>query len=216
MTTSLFLQVFLLFNIFLMGALATVAIRHAIAHFRPTAHEPDKPRQAPQRVTLPPAVRERLLRSAQSNYESILNRSAAELQHDLKATSIKLNTQLEKLGNQIVNDEMKRYRTAIDQMREQAEATMGSAQAEIAAYQTALKTKLDERQTELEAKLTEKLTAEQQQVIQQIDTKLADAVASFLTETLQHNVDLGAQSAYLTAMLEEHKAELTKGITNDA
>jgi hypothetical protein len=45
---------------------------------------------------------------------------------------------------------------------------------------------------------------------------LADAVASFLIETMQHNVDLGAQSTYLTTMLEEHKTELTKGIIDEA
>jgi hypothetical protein len=48
-----------------------------------------------------------------------------------------------------------------------------------------------------------------------MDTKLADAVTSFLMETLQHNVDLGAQSAYLTAMLDEHKDELVKGVKHE-
>jgi hypothetical protein len=33
---------------------------------------------------------------------------------------------------------------------------------------------------------------------------------------MQHNVDLGAQSTYLTTMLEEHKTELTKGIIDEA
>jgi len=41
-------------------------------------------------------------------------------------------------------------------------------------------------------------------------------VASFLTETLQHNVDLGAQSAYLTAMLEEHKADFAKEVADES
>ncbi|HET8883889.1 MAG TPA: hypothetical protein VFM68_00255 [Candidatus Saccharimonadales bacterium] len=210
------LQLFLLANVFLIGVLTALAVRHAYAHFRPpTQHESDKPHPTPQRMNLPPAVKERLLRSSQANFEAILNRSASELQHDLKATSIQLNRQLEKLGAEIVSDEMKRYRESLDKLRQQAEATLGGAQTEIANHQAELKVKLAERQTELEAKLTEDMTAEQQRLVAQIDTKLADAVASFLTETLQHNVDLGAQSAYLTAMLEEHKAELTKGVTDE-
>lgn len=217
MTTSLFLQIFLIFNVFMIGVFAAVALRHAYAHFRPHTHEEEKPKpHAAPRVQLPPAVRERLLRSAQANFEAILNRSAAELQHDLKATSIQLNRQLEKLGSDIIANEMKQYRTALDHLRAQAEASMTGAQAEIIAYQADLKAKLDQSQATQEGKLAEQLAAEQERLIQQIDTKLADAVASFLTETLQHNVDLGAQSPYLTAMLEEHKAELTKGVKNEA
>ena len=51
-----------------------------------------------------------------------------------------------------------------------------------------------------------------EQIIGQLDTKIADGIASFLVETLQHNVDLGAQTAYLTAQLEEHKADLIREI----
>jgi hypothetical protein len=57
------------------------------------------------------------------------------------------------------------------------------------------------------------VAAEKQKMIELMDTKLADAVGSFLVETLQHNIDLGAQTAYLTAQLEEHKAELVKGVS---
>ena len=57
--------------------------------------------------------------------------------------------------------------------------------------------------------------AEKQQLIAQIDTKLADAVTSFLVETLGHNVDLGAQSDYLISVLDEHKAEFTKRVTDE-
>ena len=60
------------------------------------------------------------------------------------------------------------------------------------------------------------MLAEKQRLLQQIDTKLADAVASFLMETLQHNVDLGAQSAYLTAMLEEHKTDFAKELSDES
>ena len=217
MGDSTFLQIFLLVNVFLVGVFTAVASRHAYAHFHPTHHEPEKPRAAaPPRVQLPPEVKERLLRTSQANFESILNRSAADLQHDLKATTIHLNTQLDKLGSKIVADEMQRYHTDLEQLRKQAETTLNKAQSDIGQHQTDIKSKLAEQQAQLESKLQEDIIAEKERLIQQIDTKLADAVASFLMETLQHNVDLGAQSVYLTALLDEHKDELISGVKNEA
>lgn len=211
-----FLQIFLLVNVFLIGALTAVAIRHAYAHFRPAHHEEEKPHRTPPTAHLPPAIREQLLHAAKANFQVVLERSANQLQHSLDSTSTQLNKQLEKLGTKIIEDETERYRTTLDLLREQAETAINGAQSEISQHQTDLQAKLVEHQAKVEAELTAKMTAEHEQLLQQIDTKLADAVTSFLFETLQHNVDLGAQSSYLTAMLEEHKDELTKGVKNEA
>jgi hypothetical protein len=200
-----YLQIFLLINVFLMGVLVAIAVRHAYAHFRPDHHDIEKPRSTKQDVRLPPTVRKRLLETSEANFQTVLERSAAQLQRDLEVTEVQLNKRLEKLGTAVVGDEMDRYRAELDQLRKHAETTIVGAQAEIA-----------EHQTELKAKLAEEMVAEKQRLVQQMDMKLADAVASFLIETLPHNVDLGAQSAYLMAMLEEHKAELTKGVTDEA
>ena len=214
---STFLQIFLLINILLIGALATVAIQHALAHFRPHSHDLEKPHAAAQQPPqLPPAVKARLLAAAEHRFQTALEHSADQLERNLQTTTSQLNKQLEKLGSEIINDEMKRYRTSLDELRARTEISIGSAQTEIAQHQDDLKQKLAEHQAQLEAKLTEDVAAEKQRLIQQMDTKLADAVASFLLETLPHNVDLGAQSAYLTAMLDEHKAEITKGVVDEA
>lgn len=213
---STFLQIFLLVNIFLIGAFTATAIRHAYAHFRPQ-HGGEKPHPAAkQAVRLSPEVKEHLLQSAQINFQATLEHSVAELERDLKSTVSQLNGRLEKLGTEIVSDEMKRYRMDLDQLRKQTEANISGAQTEITEHQVDLKSKIDQRRVKLEAKLVEEIAAEKQLLIQQIDTKLADAVASFLTETLQHNVDLGSQNAYLIAMLEEHKDELRKGIADES
>lgn len=182
-----------------MGVLAATAARHARAHFRPHPAEVERPHAAPQAAHLPPAVREHLLEVAQAKFQAILDHQAIELQHDLATTGSKLNKLLEKLGTDIVGSEAERFHTAVDKLRLQAETDIGGAQTEVVAHQAALK-----------AQLAEEMTAERRRLTQQIDTKLADAVASFLLETLQHNVDLGSQSAYLTAMLEEHKADFSR------
>ena len=71
-------------------------------------------------------------------------------------------------------------------------------------------------QAELKAKMATEIEAEKQQLIKQTDTKLADAVASFLTETLGRNIDLGNQTEYLVSLLEEHKAEFIKEVGDEA
>lgn len=208
MIYSSFLQIALLITFFLIGAISVTAARHAYAHFKPNKHEEEKP----QPVQLPSEVKELMIKSSQAKFHSVLDHSAAELEYDLKTTVSKLNNRLDKISTEIVNNEMKRYRMDLEQLRKQTEDHIDDAQAEINKHQKDLSAKVDEKRAELEAKLAEDIAAEKQIITQRIDAKLADAVASFLLETLGHNVDLGSQSAYLTAMLEENKDEIIKGI----
>ncbi len=227
MAGSTFLQLFLFLNVFLIGALAAIAVQHAYAHFRPHRQEPQKPRQAAQDSRLPAEVRQHLLQASQANFQAVLDRSASELRRDLQVTSAQLNKLLAELGGKIVGSEMERYRTQLDRLRQQAETAIGGAQTEIDRHQAELKAKLDEQHTAHKAKLAKEIvaekqalilqmTTEQQRLVRQIDTKLADAVASFLLETLQHNVDLGAQNAYLVSLLDEHKDEFKREVSNEA
>jgi vacuolar-type H+-ATPase subunit E/Vma4 len=145
-----------------------------------------------------------MLAKAQAEFKAVLDESTTKLQGDLQATATDLNKDLEKLGDAVVKSETERYTTMLEALRTQAETVITTAQTDI-----------KDHQTDLKAKLTDNITAEQQRLIAQIDTKLADAVSSFLTEILQHNVDLGAQTPYMLATLEEHKAELIKGISDE-
>ncbi len=206
--TNTYLQLFLLFDVFFMGVIAATAIRHAYAHFRPQDHEPQKAKTpslpASQTGHLPPAVREHLLQTAETNFQAVLARAASELQKDLESTAVELKKQLDKLGTETIGKELEHYRTRLAELQKQTEDQIGGGQQELANYQA-----------ELKAKMAEQINTEKQTLIAQIDTKLGDAVHSFLLETLQHNVDLGAQSAYLTSMLNEHKTELAKGIKDE-
>ncbi len=208
-----FLQIALLGTFFLIGVVSATAGRHAYAHFRPREDE-DKPhRNTQQPVRLPTEVKEHLLEAAEVKFQTIINHSSAELEYDLKTTAAKLDSRLGKLGSEIVGEEMKRYRVDLEQLRKQTEANIENAQKDINAHQADLKARIDARRAELEAAMNAEITAEKQVLINLANSKLADAVASFLIETLGHDVDLGAQTAYLTAMLEEHKAEILKGIS---
>lgn len=211
-----FLQIFLLINIFIIGVVITLAIQHAYAHIKPQPKSSKKGRLPNQTMHLPLAIREHLLEQSQNKFQAVLDRSANELEHDLNIVIERIDKQIEKFSTEIVNDETKRYRDSLDKLRKQTESAMLNAEVEIAKHQVAIEEKLATRQQELTAKLEEEITAEKNRRIEQINSSLSDAVASFLIETLGHEVDLGAQNDYLIKMLESNKAELVNGIKNEA
>ncbi|HSX36866.1 MAG TPA: OmpH family outer membrane protein [Patescibacteria group bacterium] len=200
-----YLQIFLYVDVFFIGVLATIAVRHGFAHLNLKKLSLPKGHTASQGGHLPPSVREHLLEEAQIGFRSVLNQSAKELQKDLEDTATEINKLVEKMGTEAVATELERYRAKLEKLTEDAEEKIGGAGAEIAEHQGNLK-----------AKLEEEMAAEKQRLLAQIDTRLADAVSSFLIETMQHDVDLGAQTAYITKMLEEHKQEFTKGVADEA
>lgn len=197
-----FLQIFLLINVFIIGVFSAIGVRHAWAHFHPQQNKPVKPVVQP--THLPPEVKEQMLAKAEADFKAVLEKATSELKEDLEGTTEGLNKELSKLGDDVVKSETERYHTMLETLRTQAETVITTSQAEITDHQTDIKTKLDEN-----------ITAEKQRLVAQIDTKLGDAVMSFLTESLQHNIDLGAQIPYMLANLEEHKAELIKGVSDE-
>lgn len=209
-----FLQIILGINILLIGALLTIAIQHAYAHFRP--QQPAARRGGAPAVHISPEARQRLLDTAQANFQHVLDESATDLQHDLSSTANQLSKLLDKLGTDIVEHEVARYRAELDQLRKHLETVSGSTEKEFAEQRKQLAAKLAEDIDAEKQRAVQDIMTEKQKLLQQIDTKLGDAVTSFLVETLQHNVDLGAQTPYLTALLEEHKAELKKGVSGEA
>ncbi len=210
------LQFILILNAFLIGAATVVAVRHGLAHFRPHTHDNDKKRAQENAVKLPPAVKEQLLAKATANYEKILEASAAQLQLDLSKTAASLNKQLDTVGQEIVTDEMKRYKASLEELQKNTELSITGTQDALNQHQEDLKTAMAEHQKQMLAKMNKEIAAEKERLLSQIDNKLADAAASFLIETMQHDVDLGAQVPYLTKMLEEHKDDFKKEVVDES
>ncbi|HEY5152879.1 MAG TPA: hypothetical protein VII55_02795 [Candidatus Saccharimonadales bacterium] len=204
MTGNLFLQIFVILDVFIIGGAAAIAAQHAYAHFRPDKHEPEKPHSPAGHDHIPAAVKERLLQESQNKLETALNHSVARLQHDLANTTEQINDMVKRLATEVVGSELEHYRTDLAKLHEQAEKDLGE-----------IKKNVDSHQAELTTMVAQELEAEKQQLIKQIDTKLGDAVGSFLLETLQHNIDLGSQTPYLLALLEEHKADFMKEVVDE-
>lgn len=187
-----------------LGSLATLAVQYYRRHYAATVHEAEILEHIKPEEVLSPQVKRRLIEESELKIQSALNSTAGKLTHDLDASAIEINRLVKQLANGIVSGEMERYRIQLAQLHEQADKQMGAIRSEVSKHEE-----------EIKAKVTAELAAEKQRLIGQIDTKLADAVASFLNETLQHNVDLGNQTEYLLAMLEEHKAEFIKEVGPD-
>ena len=204
MSGSTILQIVLLVQVFAMGVLAAITARHALAHFRPPQPKPLLEQPRPSNEYLSPALKEHLLHDSQVQFQSAVKHSAVKLQQDLETSAAQINNLVNRLATEIVESEMRRYHTELTRLRDQAGTDMGGIRAEMTKYKA-----------ELKAKLAQDMQVEKQQLVRLMDTKLADAVGSFLVETLQHNVDLGSQSAYLVAMLEEHKADFVKEVVDE-
>lgn len=203
---NIFLVIFLLVDVFLIGVFAPLAVRHARAHFwHKKQGATNTPHMPMQNGHLPPSVREHLLEEAQRNFQHVLNTSAKELQQDLAGTADEIHKLVQKMGTEAVASELQNYRARLAELQQKTEADMAGMRETITAHQA-----------ELKAKLEADMAAEKERLLGQIDTKLADAVTSFLLDTLQHEVDLGAQQAYLVKMLDEHKDEFARGVKDEA
>lgn len=203
------LQIFIYINIFLAGAAIALAGWLAYTHFHGKKHA-GQSGNAQEVAELSKAARERLLHEAEARFQLIIHRTAHDFERDLKATSETLGERLQTAGNYVTETEMKRYRETLERLRGQAEAGISEASATIAKRQATLQATMEQRLREMETEMVQDIAAEKQQLIEQMDKKLAGAVTAFLVETLGHNVDLGTQSKYLTDTLEQHKAELIK------
>ena len=199
--SSTALQVIIGVQLFALGVIAALTARHAVAYFKSDKHDAEyRPPLLPSH-DLSPEAKEKLIEHSQKEYETVIRHSAAELQHDLHLSADQINALIKRFAMDIVENEMQRYRTELKQIHGTAGSEMEAMKAEVA-----------KERAELTAKMNEEIAAEKQKLIKQIDTKLSDAVGSFLIETLGHNVDLGSQSSYLVEMLEKHKQEFSKEV----
>lgn len=195
---SIYFQIFIIVDVFIAGILAALAVSHARAHYRPAPHDAEQPQ-------LSAAAKARMLRNSETQFQKVLERSVDDLTKDLESSSEQINGLIKRFAGDIVNDEMERYRVELAKLHNQAESDMGGIKKAVAGHQQ-----------ELEMQLAKEMEIEKQRLLTQIDIKLSDAVASFLMEALQHNVDLGSQTDYLVGLLEEHKAEFKAEVSHES
>lgn len=211
----LFLQLFLILNVFVIGVLATLGVQHARAHFRPRpAHE--------SHDVLPAEIKTKLLRAAEADFGNAIQTATDELRNSLAATTTQMNTMVEKMVTYIVNDEMEQYRKSLDELYRQNEATLKASLTDTTGQHVELKTKLLRRQAELDAALVEYQTTLEQHLlkhqteseahIQERQTALLAEIKAQQTKRLAEQNDydqkLKSHQAELEAKLSEHQTQL--------
>lgn len=147
----------------------------------------------------------------QSELEAKLAARTAEAEAAFKAKQAEYAAQQAEL-EATLNEQKLHLKSTIAER----EAKLADQQAEMDAELLEAQKKQSEKQAQFEAKLEQEMIAKRQKIAEQIDTKVGDAIPTFLSETLGQNVDLGAQTSYLLETLEEHKDELKKAATDEA
>ncbi|MBP9667275.1 hypothetical protein KBD87_00505 [Candidatus Saccharibacteria bacterium] len=235
------LQVFLMLNIFVMGGLAVFGAQHAYAHFRPKKNQKTIAEEHPVSEELRKnllATAQQNFSVVLEKSSSQLQKDLAETTSQLNAVLEKVGADVVETEMKLYKDNLAEVLSNAKHAAAEAEHNLINHQAELEAKlaerQSAFEARLIELQTSLEGTLTSRqaeidktlearkvelttqleaeMAAEKDRLLKKMDAKLADVVASFLTETLQHEVDLGAQETYLLEQLEAHKDELREGL----
>jgi len=196
------LNIILIINAFVMGALSVYGFKHLVAHFKSDKDKPIQTHVAVEKTKIPHELKEEMLAKAEHNFEKMIDHSITELQSDLEKTTSEVSQHFSRISSNIINNETDQYRQLVEDLRKKTSEIIDISRKEIVDHQTNLK-----------SSLSENVEAEKQLLVKQIDTKLADSVTSFLIEALQHNVDLGAQTKYIIETLETHKEDLKKEIS---
>ncbi len=212
MTGNTYLQLFLGLNAFILGVIATLAYHHWHKHIRPGTDTQTPEVTDATHLALPEGFKEELLRASARDLGATLRSTRENFEKDLDKTAEHINGLLEKFGTDIVDDEMNLFQTRLKEIRESTTEKIGATQTQTAEHQQELEAAIQARRVELEAAMQAEIAAEKQRVIAVLDTKLSNAVTSFLLESLEGEVDLGAQTPHLIAELEAHKDELIKEV----
>lgn len=198
------LEIFLIVDALIIGIVATLALQHGLAHFKPDKHDAEKLRPKPETGRLPAEMKQQMQEKARANFEATIDKYTTQLQKDLRASEDNLSARLEKLSVDIIKKESGRYEQELANLHQEVEAADKTTVSE-----------LKQQQAEMKAKLEQDIAEQKKQRLETFDAKMADAVTSFLLSTLGRDVDLGAQEKYLLKQLDTHKAEIIKGISDE-
>ena len=201
-----FLQLFLFFNVFLIGIVVTLAVQQWRAHRRTATHPKAE-------TVLPPDVRARIIQEAQTGFKAAMDESTSSLSQDLKRTNDDLNKLLEKLVTYVVNEEMEKYRASLDALHRQNEATLKDSLTETTAKHIEFKTSLIKRQAELDQTLIEYQTKLEEQLAAHqadADQKLADRHTDLSVKLEANHAKMAEFQSLLETELKQAQTKQTE------
>lgn len=150
---------------------------------------------------LPDDQMAKLRKDTQSAFEFAVSDAAQKFHGDLNATSQNLNQLIVRLTTDVVERELEEYRKSLAAARASALESLSGMQKAVEA-----------KQQSLEADVDSVLAARREHLLQKLDERLGQAVASYIVESLGQGADLGAQKTFLLASLERNKDMLKKDL----
>jgi hypothetical protein len=138
---------------------------------------------------------------ARKQLQEVAKMTVERLQKSLTNTVDQISVNISDMTNTQLSQEFEKYQVSLQALRDQTITEFTKVQKE-----------LDQRKTQLLENLDREVAIERKKRVEQLDTRINDVVASYLTETLGNQVDLGAQSTYIFASLEAHKEDIKRDI----
>lgn len=187
-------QLFLVVNALIFGAVIVLAVQH----FR--AHQHQKRHQDPTGELLSESTRKKLAQDTEREYQAILTQSSKSFSREVETIASSLRVTLAKISKEITTAEMERYQTQLAELRTKAQGSIGAAIAEIEQHQIELKQQLAERKKTIDEELAHQSTL--------IAETFADHQSSIKTTFETQHLDLQQQQVALNKQLLSHQDEI--------
>jgi hypothetical protein len=156
----------------------------------------------------------------------VLDEMVAALQRDLTNASKNLTQHVSQVGTQAIDAKLQALEKALSDIEAnttnnlgakllEADKTLSQLEVSATASLQQIQALIEKKKQSLETAMGADLNQEKARIMKQFDERLADVVGNYLIEVLGQQVDLGAQSKFLFAQLEAHKAELKQEIDHE-
>jgi len=143
-------QLFILGNVFVIGALMSAALFHWREH---RTKMKSKTKSSLQPI-LPPATVRHIIEKAEKEYSRTVEQTSLELRHQLHTSATSLHDQVSNLGLKMINDELGQYRSDLSIAHKETIGSMQGISKDIVEHSQELRTRLLNRQAAIELQLS--------------------------------------------------------------
>lgn len=138
---------------------------------------------------------------AREGLKEAIEHSAEMLRSSMEATIAGLNTRTEEMVATTLSQEFEKYQVSFAALREETIKDFSDLQQQ-----------LEKDRQKLSEDLERVIVKEREERMEVFNARLGDVVSSYIVETLDKGVDLGAQSAYVLRTLEAHKDDIKQDV----
>lgn len=149
---------------------------------------------------------------AEIDIEAVKKQAHKDLLEVTKTVSERFHANLDKTVDQVVSNINDITSTQLSQEFEKYQVSLQALREQSITEFTKLQKELDIRKQTVFAELDKLVAAEHAKRAEEFAGRLGDVVSAYLVEALGNQVDLGAQTSYIFAALEQHKDQIKKDI----